>query len=382
MVLSCAGFRISRKNERAGTSFIETGRMQEMGAATPTVQTVIEFPLEDAGAFNDIVKELQSVLGSAGIRIEALAGNAILHIGAGSGTVNEWSPPERIDISWEQSLWSPGSRTRTHLTLEADRGCARLTVACSGLGIEAGAPAWGMQEILAPLLRSVTPGALGDWLTDRHARRPSGPMARATYRAPLYHYPGFLVMLEELALTPHDYLLDVGCGGGALLRDALRSGCRAAGVDHSPEMVAVAREANAEAISGGRLEIHLAEAHGLPFPDGQFSCATMMGVLGFLRDPVKVMSEIRRVLSPEGRAIIAGTDPELRGTPAAPEPMASRLQFYDDSDLYALAQHSGFTRLRVLRRNLESYARQVGVPEEHLPLFGGWGTRFLLVQKD
>ena len=140
-------------------------------------------------------------------------------------------------------------------------------------------------------------------------------MARATLSGPaLLTTPGFLSCSRN-SRYPHDYLLDVGCGGGALLRDALRSGCRAAGVDHSPEMVAVAREANAEAISGGRLEIHLAEAHGLPFPDGQFSCATMMGVLGFLRDPVKVMSEIRRVLSPEGEQIIAGTDPELRALP-------------------------------------------------------------------
>lgn len=37
----------------------------------------------------------------------------------------------------------------------------------------------------------------------------------------------------ELALPRDDYLIGVGCGGGALLKAALQSGCRAAAVDHS-----------------------------------------------------------------------------------------------------------------------------------------------------
>jgi len=74
---------------------------------------------------------------------------------------------------------------------------------------------------------------LGDWITDRRARRPSGPKARVVYRDPLYHRPNLKAILNVLRLTPDDYLLEVGCGGGAFLADALKSGCKAAAVDHS-----------------------------------------------------------------------------------------------------------------------------------------------------
>jgi SAM-dependent methyltransferase len=145
---------------------------------------------------------------------------------------------------------------------------------------------------------------LGDWLKDRQARRPSGARSRATYADPLYHYPNFKVILEELALTPDDHLVEVGCGGGALLKQALASGCRAAAVDHSPDMVRLARALNAEAVAAGRLEIVEASAERLPFPDAAFTCACMTGVLGFLTDPVTALSELRRVLAPGGWCLL------------------------------------------------------------------------------
>ena len=78
---------------------------------------------------------------------------------------------------------------------------------------------WLAGGVIAPVMRAATPRLFGDWFTDRYARRPAGPQSRATYADPLYHYPNFAVILEELALTADDYLLEVGCGGGALLRD-------------------------------------------------------------------------------------------------------------------------------------------------------------------
>jgi SAM-dependent methyltransferase len=220
-----------------------------------------------------------------------------------------------------------------------------------------------------------------DWLTDRVARRPSGARSRDTYADPLYHYPNFRVLLEKLALTRDDYLLEVGCGGGALLRDALRTGCRAAAIDHSPEMVALARENNRKAIGAGRLEIVEADAHDLPFPDDTFTVAVMTGVLGFLADPVRALSEIGRVLRRGGRLAMLGSDPELRGTPAAPEPIASRLRFYGSEELDRLAREAGFAEVRVERHVLDEYARDVGVPDEHIGLFAEPpGARFLFAR--
>jgi len=71
----------------------------------------------------------------------------------------------------------------------------------------------------------------------------------------------------------------------------------------------------------------------------------------------------------------------MRGTPAAPEPIASRLRFYDDGELAALGFSAGFANVHVERRSMEPFARASGVPEEHLPLFAGPGPRFLFARK-
>jgi SAM-dependent methyltransferase len=161
----------------------------------------------------------------------------------------------------------------------------------------------------------------------------------------------------------------------------LESGCRAAAIDHSPEMVRVAREVNTDAIAEGRLEVVEAGADKLPFADETFTCAVMTNVLGFLPDPVGTLAEIRRVLVRGGRLALLGSDPACRGTIAAPEPMASRLRFYSDEELDQLGRDAGFDEVRVERHELEPHARAAGVPEEDLPFFAGPGTPFLVARK-
>ena len=62
--------------------------------------------------------------------------------------------------------------------------------------------------------------------------------------------------------------------------------------------------------------------------------------------------------------------------------MASRLRFYSDDELRQLARDAGFDNAKVVRRELLPFARQAGVPVEHLALFAGPGAPFLLAQKD
>ena len=88
-------------------------------------------------------------------------------------------------------------------------------------------------------------------------------------------------------------------------------------------------------------------AERLPFADASFGAVAMSIVFMFLPDPAAVLCECRRVLSPGGRIAIYTTAPELRGTPAAPEPLASRSRFYDDDELAALAHGAGLAGIAV-----------------------------------
>ena len=186
------------------------------------------------------------------------------------------------------------------------------------------------------------PDAFDDWLIDRVARRPTGQRAREVYGAGDVHDFARRAILEALALRPADRLLDVGCGGGMLLRDALASGAAATGLDHSDEMVRLARERvpGAEVVQGA--------AEQLPFADAAFTAVAMSLVFFLLPQPVAALAECRRVLAPQGRLAVYTTSPALRGTPAAPEPLAARGHFYEDEELADLARRAGLVAVAVV----------------------------------
>ena len=184
-----------------------------------------------------------------------------------------------------------------------------------------------------------------DRMTDRIARRPRGRKARETYGADDAHSFLWPPVLEALDLGPEDRLLDVGCGGGAFLRRAEKTGCAVAGLDHSRDMVRLAREK-----TGARIE--LAEVYAIPFPDGEFTAVSCLVAFFFFADPVAALREIRRVLDPaRGRVAVMTTAPEAKGTPAAPYPLATRGHFHTDEELVALARDAGFREARLAHRD-------------------------------
>jgi len=211
----------------------------------------------------------------------------------------------------------------------------------------------------------------GDWLVDREARSPSGKLAREIYAEPVHHLPNSALILDRLKLTSHDTLLEVGCGGGAFLRQALASGCRATGVDHSEEMVQVASGLNRTAVADGMLQVIQADAGSLPLPDASFTCAVMTSVFFFLDNPLESLKEIHRVLRPGGRFFVFTLGEDSKGTPASPEPSASRSHFYKDAELANLAKRAGFIDVSVQRPDLEPIARKAGLAEEIVVHFRG-----------
>jgi ubiquinone/menaquinone biosynthesis C-methylase UbiE len=184
-------------------------------------------------------------------------------------------------------------------------------------------------------------------MTDRLARRPHGRRARATYGSPDSHDFAWPPVLQALALGPDDRLLDVGCGGGVFLRHAQReTGCSVQGIDHSRDMVRLARP----------LAVH-GDAEALPFEDGAFTAVTSIVAFFFFADGGRALREMRRVLAPGGRLAIYTTAPEAKGTMAAPYPLATRGHFYSDDELRQLALDAGFTNAVVTRTDESGWSQ-------------------------
>ena len=99
-------------------------------------------------------------------------------------------------------------------------------------------------------------------------------------------------------------VLEVGCGTGRLAAAlAERAYAKVWAVDDSPEMLAVARERAPKGVA-----FKQARAEALPFRDGWFDRAVAVLVVHVLDRPA-AFTELRRVLSSDGRLVVATFDP-------------------------------------------------------------------------
>ncbi len=350
------------------------------------------FPLPPSEVFSTLVEELSRALGGVRLTLEPKEGGRLLETSPKGAPrevakILEWDPGEGIVFEWHPPEWARRSPTMVRVQLVPERGGTRVTIEHRGFGqdllTEKGEElvGWFASEVASTLFQATSPDRLADWVTDRQARRPSGRASREAYRDPIYHRPNFAALLEGLKLTKDDDLLEVGCGGGAFLHDALQSGCRAAAIDHSVDLLHVAEEQNQDAISEERLTLVRSEADQVPFEADRFSCAVMTGVLGFLPKAPETFREIFRTLRPGGRLAVFAGSKAMRGTPAAPEPIASRLHWYTDREMAALARGAGFTKVRVEHPDLRKFAKLSGAPEEAFELFKGRACQLLWAEK-
>ncbi|WP_431046922.1 class I SAM-dependent methyltransferase [Streptomyces sp. P1-3] len=103
-------------------------------------------------------------------------------------------------------------------------------------------------------------------------------------------------------------ILDVGCGAGPLLAALRERGAIVTGVDSSTKMLELARRR-----LGDSTALHPADlSSSLPFPDGAFDDVIVCLVLHYLEDWKAPLAELRRVLAPGGRLIVAVNHPFTR----------------------------------------------------------------------
>jgi SAM-dependent methyltransferase len=100
-------------------------------------------------------------------------------------------------------------------------------------------------------------------------------------------------------------VLDLGAGTGTLTRAALRrwSGARVTALDASRGMLRVAEALADDELrpdERDRLDLVVASADRVPFPDGTFDLVVSSFVLQLVPDRFRVLHEIRRVLRPDG----------------------------------------------------------------------------------
>ena len=107
------------------------------------------------------------------------------------------------------------------------------------------------------------------------------------------------ILFDTLNVNPQGKAaLEIGCGGGILCEEIARMGFDVTGIDPSEHSLQIATGHAKES----SLPIHYAKGIGeeLPYRDSSFDFVFCCDTLEHVRDVPKVISEISRVLKPEG----------------------------------------------------------------------------------
>jgi ubiquinone/menaquinone biosynthesis C-methylase UbiE len=118
------------------------------------------------------------------------------------------------------------------------------------------------------------------------------------------HRAEYKAVSGALGLDPEDVLIEIGCGSGYFLHKYGAPAASVAGIDHSPDMVALATQRNRCRVRAGRAEIRLGEAACLPWDSDHFTAAVAIATFMFWPEPLAALKEIHRVLRPRGRLVI------------------------------------------------------------------------------
>ncbi len=114
-------------------------------------------------------------------------------------------------------------------------------------------------------------------------------------------------VIDLAQLAPGTCMLDVGCGTGTLVLMAQRRhpGATVVGVDGDPTILAIARRKARRA--GIRAQLDEGMAYALPYADGSFDAVVSTLTFHHLTpdQQERALKEIRRVLRPGGRLVIA-----------------------------------------------------------------------------
>ncbi len=118
------------------------------------------------------------------------------------------------------------------------------------------------------------------------------------------------VTLSLLDLTDSDQVLEVGFGGGALLREMARLNPKATlyGADFSPDMVTLCQKKMHNLIAEGRLQLDCANVEKLPYETGTFTKICSVNAIYFWEDCASAIRELKRVLQPQGVLVLTFGD--------------------------------------------------------------------------
>ena len=151
-------------------------------------------------------------------------------------------------------------------------------------------------------------------------------------------------VLAAASTWKFDSVLDVGCGTANLLSLLKRPNLKLAGADLSPGMIEEAKKR-----LGDGADLRVADSENLPWGAGSFDMVVNTDSFHHYPDPMKALSEMRRVLKGEGHVVIADvwapTPLRQLGNLVARYGKEGDVRVYSEAEFRRMLMQVGFTRV-------------------------------------
>ena len=149
---------------------------------------------------------------------------------------------------------------------------------------------------------------------------------------------------EQLGISGHERVLEVGFGGGDLIEWILSATeAKAIGVEASEAMLKRARGRFRGELGQGRLRLEQGLADALPLPGGSIDKACSVNSLYFWEDLHHALAEFARVLRPGGRLVLCFQTPEsVHAWPGS----VHGFRAYGADEVAGLMESAGFGTVR------------------------------------
>jgi ubiquinone/menaquinone biosynthesis C-methylase UbiE len=194
--------------------------------------------------------------------------------------------------------------------------------------------------------------------------------------------------LQLVPVSANDRVLDIAAGPGSLTFVAALRGARVHAIDFAPGMLEELRARSAQQ-GAAQIETSVMDAQALTFPDASFDAAFCMFGYMFFPDRAQAFREMRRVLRPEGRALVAtwaaidrrpfmklGFEAMAEALPQLPAPTKGDLQ--TTAECVEEMTAAGFRN--VTAQTFSADAR-IDSPEHYLRIMARSGAPFVALKK-
>jgi ubiquinone/menaquinone biosynthesis C-methylase UbiE len=149
------------------------------------------------------------------------------------------------------------------------------------------------------------------------------------------------VVFDNLALQPHDRVLEVGFGGGYLLgrMATIVTEGLLAGVDVSAAMVTFCERRYRLLVKTGKLELKCAKAEALPYAADYFTKVCTVNSIFYWENAPQVIAECYRVLKEDGLLVLCFTDKKS----LAPKEFTHHgVALYEADEVHQMLASAGF----------------------------------------